>query len=66
MKIGRKKIKCVEILSDGRLVFNYEILKLEKKVNVYEKDFIKFQESLKTQNVDKKVFNFRKKYLNKK
>ena len=61
MKIGRKKIKCVEILSDGRLVFNYEILKLEKKVNVYEKDFIKFQESLKTQNVDKKVFNFRKK-----
>ena len=66
MKVGIKKIKCLVILSDGRLLFNSEVLKLDKKVKFYEKDFIKFQESVKRQNIDGKVFNFRKKYLNKK
>ena len=61
MKVGIKKIKCLVILSDGRLLFNSEVLKLDKKVKFYEKDFIKFQESVKLQNIDEKVFNFRKK-----
>jgi len=61
MKIGIKKIKSIEILSDGRLLFNSKVLKLDKKVKVYEKDFIRFQESVKLQSIDKKVFNFRKK-----
>ena len=61
MKIGIKKIKSIEILSDGRLLFNSEVLKLDKKVKIYEKDFIKFQESVKLQNIGEKVFNFRKK-----
>ena len=63
MKVGIKKIKCLVILSDGRLLFNSEVLKLDKKVKFYEKDFIKFQESVKLQNIDEKVFNFRKKNI---
>ena len=61
MKGSIKKIKSIEILSDGRLLFNSEILKFNKTVKFYSKDFIKFQESVKLQNIDKKVFNFRKK-----
>jgi len=61
MKVSIKKIKSIEILSDGRVLFNSEILKFDKKVKFYKKDFIKFQESVKLQNIDKKVFSFRKK-----
>merc|ERR1711878_20838 len=51
-EVGIKKIKSIEILSDGRLFFNSEVLKLNKKVKFYEKDFIKFQESVKLQTID--------------
>jgi len=60
-----KKIKNLEVLSDGRFCFNN--IKSGKSVKIVKKDFIMLQNDFKLGLAEKKIINYRnKRFLNKK
>jgi len=60
-----KKKKIIQVFSDGRINFNYTIVKRSKKINFYTNDHVNFVLNQKNSNFNmtQTSENFKTKYI---